>query len=356
MSPSRFEKAQRARARRLGLLLVVLASSASACKAPPSRDKTDVVQLRNGDRITGEVKKLEQGKLGVKTSSLGTVYIEWDKIGQLASTYAFEFEGRDGLRHFGRVVAHGPGTLTILDDTNGMSTTLQLVDIVEITPLDESFWSRLDGRLSVGFNYSKGSDIAQLYSSGQLAYRTRRFRNQLDFSSTVTHDSDGTSTTRDTLALDFLRYRGRWFGWSSASLEKNEALGLDLRALIAAGGGRSLITTGHSLLDVSVGLAFSEENSVGSSSTSGIIEGLLKAYYSIFKFGDREVDSDIELVFYPGITESGRYRTQINAEIRREIAKNLYLEFSGYFSHDNEPPSGDEKSDFGVVTSLGWSF
>lgn len=344
-------------ARGLALLLVLLAPwLAPGCKAPPSRDKTDVVNLQNGDRITGEVKKLEQGKLRLKTSSLDTVYVEWGKISQLASVYAFEFEDRSGQRHFGRVVAYSSGTITILDDTEGTGATLQLADIVEITPLDESFWTRLDGRFGVGFNYTKGSDVAQFYSSGQLAYRTRRLRNQLDFSTTVTKDSDGVSTTRDTLSLDLLRYRGRWFGWSSASLEKNEALGLALRSQVAAGGGRSLITTGHSLLDVSLGLALSEEDSVGSSSSSGVVEGLLKAYYSLFKFGEREVDSDLELLFYPGITESGRYRTQLNAEVRREIAKNLYLELSGYFSHDNEPPSGDEKSDFGVVTSLGWSF
>ena len=41
-----------------------------------ARDKTDVVRLKNGDRITGEIKELERGKLTVKTDSMGTLSIE----------------------------------------------------------------------------------------------------------------------------------------------------------------------------------------------------------------------------------------------------------------------------------------
>ena len=46
-------------------------------------DKTDVVTLVNGDRLTGEIKGLEQGKLSFKTDATGTITIEWDKIATL---------------------------------------------------------------------------------------------------------------------------------------------------------------------------------------------------------------------------------------------------------------------------------
>ena len=55
----------------------------AACKAPPSRQKSDTIHLANGDRITGEIKKLEQGKLRLKTSALDTVYVQWDEIAGL---------------------------------------------------------------------------------------------------------------------------------------------------------------------------------------------------------------------------------------------------------------------------------
>jgi hypothetical protein len=69
-----------------------------------------------------------------------------------------------------------------------------------------------------------------------------------------------------------------------------------------------------------------------------------------------EVDSDFEFFLYPGIIDSGRLRGELDARIRREIAKNLFLELSGYYSFDDQPSVGAEESDYGINTSLGWSF
>jgi hypothetical protein len=45
-----------------------------------AQGKTDVVTLANGDRITGEVKRLERGRLVFDTDDAGTLYFEWDKL------------------------------------------------------------------------------------------------------------------------------------------------------------------------------------------------------------------------------------------------------------------------------------
>lgn len=58
--------------------------------------KTDQVTLVNGDRITGEVKLIEQGRLVYSTDDLGTVRIEWDKVVQVVSQRSYEVELYDG--------------------------------------------------------------------------------------------------------------------------------------------------------------------------------------------------------------------------------------------------------------------
>jgi hypothetical protein len=45
-----------------------------------AQGKTDVVTLANGDRITGEVDRLERGRLKFDTDDAGTLYLEWDNI------------------------------------------------------------------------------------------------------------------------------------------------------------------------------------------------------------------------------------------------------------------------------------
>jgi hypothetical protein len=41
-----------------------------------ARDKSDTVWLTNGDRVTGEIRQLEHGKLRMSTDSMGTISIE----------------------------------------------------------------------------------------------------------------------------------------------------------------------------------------------------------------------------------------------------------------------------------------
>ena len=62
----------------------------SLCANTWARDKTDIILMANGDRITGEIKQLEHGKLRVSTDSLGEIRIEWDDIEQIDSTYEFQ--------------------------------------------------------------------------------------------------------------------------------------------------------------------------------------------------------------------------------------------------------------------------
>ena len=79
-------------------LIAVLVLGGSALMAA---EKTDVVVLRNGDRITGEVKELVQGRLELKTDSMETIYIQWDAIAQVTSDQHLEVEMETGEKFFG---------------------------------------------------------------------------------------------------------------------------------------------------------------------------------------------------------------------------------------------------------------
>jgi hypothetical protein len=60
--------------------------------AATAREKTDTLTLKNGDSITGEIVKLEYGKLAFKTSDLGTLSIAWNTVAALNSSYMFDGE------------------------------------------------------------------------------------------------------------------------------------------------------------------------------------------------------------------------------------------------------------------------
>ena len=59
---------------------VLLAAFGLLCFDAIAANKTDVVTFVNGDRLTGEVKSLERGRLRFKTDATDTISIEWDNV------------------------------------------------------------------------------------------------------------------------------------------------------------------------------------------------------------------------------------------------------------------------------------
>lgn len=47
--------------------------------APPNAAATDVVRLVNGDRLSGEVVRMEKSELVLKTSSAGEIRVKWEE-------------------------------------------------------------------------------------------------------------------------------------------------------------------------------------------------------------------------------------------------------------------------------------
>src|SRR5262245_23487637 len=77
-----------------------------------ARDKTDVMVMKNSDRMTCEVKGLERGVLYVKFEYIdGTASVNWSKVARLESNYLFYVKTEDGSVYTGTLSTPetGPG-------------------------------------------------------------------------------------------------------------------------------------------------------------------------------------------------------------------------------------------------------
>jgi hypothetical protein len=143
-----------------------------------AQGKTDVVTLANGDRITGEVKRLERGRLVFETADAGTLYLEWDKLASVESKQQVEVTTADGQRYLGSLGPAPDHSVAVIEATNA-ATTLAMADVTELHPIGRRFWSKVDGSLDVGFSYTRSSGVAQLNfnsDTGLSASRVRRAR------------------------------------------------------------------------------------------------------------------------------------------------------------------------------------
>ncbi len=137
--------------------------------APLQAQKTDVVVMTNGNRITGEVKDLSHGTLDYSTDDMGDLSIEWTKVVRLSSNQTFEVTLKSGQKFFGTLVEGGQdGTLAI---SGAALNTVPVGEVVGIAPVNQKFWHRFSGSVDLGFTYAKVNGNVQLSSAGGVRYR-----------------------------------------------------------------------------------------------------------------------------------------------------------------------------------------
>jgi len=345
-----------------GKLISALALAAALLTVPARAEKTDVVVMANGDRITGEVKQLSYGQLKFKTDHIGTIYIEWDKILSLYTSQVLQVETIDGGRYNGRSpeAAAAPATLRLFPigpRSDGQAIDLPMETIVRIAYLEQGgFVDRLDGAVSVGYGYTQATGVEQFNFAGNIGTRNSKRKWDIALDANTSSQSEGPSSQRASLALTNERFLpNRYYYESSLNFSQNDELGLDLRSLLAGTAGRYLIQRQGLELRAGAGLAVSREDRSDGTVVDSI-ELPLTMSFRMFRLDSPKTDITLNLSVLPSLTESGRVRGEAALSARHEIISDLFFELSLYDSYDNRAPEGSSSNDWNVVTSLGYSF
>jgi len=139
------------------------------------------------------------------------------------------------------------------------------------------------------------------------------------------------------------------------SFQRNQELGIDGRWLVGAGAGRTIFEKRAGTLALSTGLDLNVENTTSGQDTSGELFGALE--YFLYSYKGNQRNLAVGLIAFPSLTEGGRFRWQFNTSWRQELFNAFFLGLTIYATGDNEPPAGAlASSDYGVITSLGWTF
>ena len=339
-------------ARTVALLLLLIASSATA----GAQQRTDVATLLNGDRITGEVVRLERGRLVFKTDDAGTLYLEWDKLANVVSNRVVEVVLGDGRRFLGSLGSAPSRSIAVVTPEGVIS--LQMPDVTIIRPIGGNFWRRLDGSIDAGFNYTRSSGVAQLNLNSDTVFRKPASQARLTASLTLTqNDGEDGRDDRGTIEASYRRYPWQEIFIAAAGrFENNESLGLVLRSQIGAAIGPRLVNSNRGQLTIGGGLAVNDERGVDVEATRNI-EALVSFRSSFYTYDRPQTNLDIGFDYYPSLSNPGRQRLQVDARIKREFWKDLFVSLDLYNSYDNRPPNpAADTNDVGVVLSIGWTY
>lgn len=332
------------------LLIVVVLDT------PIHAQRTDIVTLNNGDRITGEVSSLDRGRLEYKTDDQGTLYIEWDKVATVTAAGQFEVGTSDGRRFVGSLRTDPNRTLVVVEAVGVVS--LQMAEVTVIAQIGRSFWTKLDGSIDAGFSYTRSSDIAQLNLNSSTVYRRPSFEGRLTASATATQTTDDEERDdRGTVQLSYLRYRGaRWFVGGAVGVETNESLGIELRSQVSLAVGQRLINSNRAQLSLGGGLSFNNEQGIDGDATENL-EAVMTFRTSYYAYDYPRTNLDVGLQYFPSLSNFGRQRIQFDTSVRRELWKDVVLAVNVFDSFDSDPPSADaDRNDVGVVLSFGVTY
>jgi hypothetical protein len=317
--------------------------------------KTDIVVLNNGDRVTCEVDALRSGLLTVKTNDMGTIRIEWDKVRSVTSARTFEVETTGGLLWYGSLAAGNPGQIVIV---GAVRTSLEQLNIYRIRTIEKGFWHRLDGSINMGGSVTKSSGVGQLYANLQLGARTPTSGWNLTYDGTTTFREDEPDSGRYIGQFVYSKnLRHRWFLVGFSQLESNADLGYDLRAGVGGGLGHNLIQSTRRVFQLIGGLSTNREKPLEADTTTNL-EGSVAVTFSSFTYDYPKSETSLTLIVFPSITDLGRVRMTANLKASRALLTNDFVFTAAAFDeYDNRPPAGaTNTNDYGLSFSLGWKF
>jgi len=362
-SPQRFPRAACARIAlspwifRVSALVLAAAFTGLPVHA---RVKKDIVVMKNGDTMTGEVKGLVNGMLGFKADYMAdTVQLDWNQIASIKSSDQFSVVFSDGTRDTGMIIrsADPKGAGSFAVEGAEEETQARSQDVVSINQVEDTFLHQLTGSISYGLTYTGGTSSTQSNFATDVSYRSERWFGSIDASSVFSRQNDAKPSGRNTVNLYYYNYRGvRWFVAGTASFLSSRQQDLTARTTFGGGIGMDLIRRTSTTLQFVGGAVMRDEHyapNVGSVVARGADSQFL---FQFTKYTFTKFQFTTGLGIFPSLSDFGRVRFGLNSSLKKDLARNLTLIYTVYENYDSRPPVPAPKNDFGTTLSIGWTF
>jgi Protein of unknown function, DUF481 len=329
-----------------------------------ARDKTDVMVMKNGDRMTCEIKGLDAGVLYVNFDYIdGTSSVDWSKVVRLESKQLFIVKTLDGSMYTGALstsetAADRPVKIQMVEAPE-KEVVIDRSKVVQMIQTSENLWQRFSGDISLGVIYSKGNQSTQYDLGTSTAYVRERWNARASLSSSLSSSSGTTASTRNSVGLSALRMLpwNNWFYSGIGTFLQSSEQGIDLQSTLGGGIGRYLKNTNRASISVLGGLAWqgtSYKPSIVPIGSQNVASALIAADVRLFKFSKTNLNATANVL--PAISEPGRVRFDTNASYYIKLFSNLSWNISFYGNWDTRPPPGFSGSDYGTSSGLSWTF
>lgn len=348
------------------LALGIAADSAFAEEGPPATTSTpvrDVVTLKDGSVIYGEVIEMTGGLLHLKNSLVSDIIkIKWEEISKLAVSHPIPFHLKDGTVLIGTVEESDPDMIKLKAGPTGSIMTVPMNVVTQVNPVLQPPVV-YTGSINAGYSQSAGNaHLKNVSVIGDFVARSEQLRLTM-LGRYVYGDNDGSLITRNargTIKLDFFITK-RFFWFASAYFENDFFQDLKLRTAIASGPGYQWIERGDyggifkdMTLYMEAGPAYFNED-FRTAPDQASFRGRVSTKWNWPLFDDRFTIYHYHEIF-PSFQNFSDFFFTMDNGIRFKIFEGLASGFQVTTRYLNQPPPGVVNTDNLYLLTLGYAF
>jgi hypothetical protein len=321
-----------------------------------ARRSNDVVFLHNGDRITGEIRSLQDGNLTIQpTYAKDAVVIDWSQVKRIDSTQTFAIRATSGVQLQARI--HDSRGKSLVVGEGRAEGKIPLSAITSIEPLGSTLWTNLHGNVDAGLSFTGSTSQQSATVQGDLAYITVTRSAKVDVSDQFATQVNAKNTNEMLVQSSLYSQvkQAKTYVGAMANFLSSSKQDIALRSTLGAGAARYLLAGHHAKVNGIAGLAYT--NQANRQSSAGIqhsFDGVVAAEAEFYRFSAFHFATSAWV--YPGLTDAGRLRMTLNQSVYYKLVQGPYLRFSVYDYFDNQPQRATPPNNIGGVLSVGWAF
>jgi len=312
----------------------------------------DVLVLKNGDRITGEIKRIWGTEITIEPEYSDEFKVEMPAVDHIESEREFEIEFQDGRSLVAQLNgADSDGNQIIMAGEE--TVAVPLAEIFELDEPEDDFDWESHVELSTAFNSGNtDSSNTKLRADTTVKFSDHRHIGEITFF----HENLAGLTTKeqDLFKYDYnWLFRDPWFFSTQLSFEQDPIIELESRVILSVGIGRDIWDTPRRELSAQLGAGAQTEEIGPASTQSGVLTWSLRYRQDFF-------GNDLELYHNHSITSniSGRTNTSYKSTtgLRYEISDRFFANLSVDFDYETDPVDLAENEDVALLFGLGLEF
>lgn len=354
-------------------MALALPAARAVADAPAATEATmDEVILNNGDRVTGVVTSITDGKIIIEKTTFGTIIAPLSEVKSFTGEEKIAAQGPDAEPD-AEPDAKAQAIPSPATQPTAQSAT-QPADVivtpappappapapvaVPVKPPPVKRWS---GAVTATALATRGNSESESIRVSVDALR-KGDKNTLTLAAgyalgQTENQTTGESTTNidnwfASAKLDYA-FSPKWYNYALVRVEEDNIANLALRVSPGLGIGYRWINEPTVHLNTEVGVNYIYEDYDYNGTNEHV--ALRFAYHFDKKLNDKvSLVHDVE--YLPSVEDLGDFNLNAALGIRAQLTQNLFSEFKAEWRHDASPAPGADENDLRYTVGVGWKF